>query len=163
MSTFKYNVYDNEQIDQMKYSLLQEGEYSFEVISAVADVSKSSGNPMLVIELRVFGGEAGADKVIKDYIVDVAAMAHKLRDFLFSLGLSDLYDTGEFDVNLLSNKRGKAIIAVEKGKIKPDGTKYWDRNVVKEYLLQSIHKFAKPNDEKSLKEDIKEFDDDIPF
>lgn len=172
MSIFKYNVYTQDKINAMKYNLLPENNYEFEVIKAENGVSKK-GNDMLIVQMRIFSPNSD-DVTLKDYFVNMEVMAYKIRDFLFSLGMREIYEGGEITPEMLIGKKGYCRVGIEKSK----DEKFWDRNVVKEYLESVIYgekqpdgslTFNLPPDRKTggggvmpiSKDD--EFDDDIPF
>ena len=112
--------------------LLKPGIYDFEVMRAEETTSKSSGNPMVKIKIRVFhdGGEAH----IYDYIT--SAQVEKLCAFCDAVGLSKEYDAGDVKSDDMEGRSGRVKIGIEDEKPKDDGTdaKWPAKNKVKDYV-----------------------------
>ena len=112
--------------------LLKPGIYDFEVMRAEETTSKSSGNPMVKIKIRVFhdGGEAH----IYDYIT--STQVEKLCAFCDAVGLSKEYDAGDVKSDDMEGRSGRVKIGIEDEKPKDDGTdaKWPAKNKVKDYV-----------------------------
>lgn len=110
--------------------LLPKGIYDFNVIEATEKLSKA-GNEMIVIKIMVWD-KKGKERNITDYLLE--AMEFKLRHFCEVTGLIDKYNNDELtDMDCL-NKSGKVLINIKKGKEKPDGGFYEDKNSVEDYV-----------------------------
>ena len=115
-----------------RWKLLKPGIYDFEVMRAEETTSKSSGNPMVKIKIRVFhdGGEAH----IYDYIT--STQVEKLCAFCDAVGLSKEYDAGDVKSDDMEGRSGRVKIGIEDEKPKNDGTdaKWPAKNKVKDYV-----------------------------
>lgn len=110
-------------------NLLPEGVYHFEVTNASDKVSKS-GNDMIELKLRI-ALQDGSQRVLTDYLLD--AMSFKLRHFCVCAGLLEKYNAGQLLAYDCIGKTGMVHIIVQKGKEKPDGGFYPDKNSVRDY------------------------------
>ena len=108
-------------------SLLTEGEYDFEIISAIEGLSKTSGNLMTTVKLKFYdNGESVAS--FDDYL-PAEGMDWKLRHFADSIGMLDQYETGEILPEFLPGKNGRCKI-----KIQPAKNQWKARNTVADYI-----------------------------
>lgn len=112
------------------------GIYDFRVLSAEEKVSKSSGKPMIQVDLECFDHE-GVPFRVRDYIME--SMPHKLRHFCFAVGVGSEYESGKLDASVLPDRGGKVQI-----KIEPANGQYGPKNAVKDYCKPSA---ATPLDE----------------
>lgn len=135
-------------------SLVEPGQYPFEVVEALDQVAKS-GNEMIKLKLKIWDN-AGRERVIFDYVLE--AMAFKLRHFCDATGLTQKYEAGELTASDCPGKSGKLDLALEPGKQKPEGGYYSDKNSVKDYV-KSEGVVAKPVE---LKDDF-DTSADLPF
>jgi len=108
-------------------SLLEPGEYDFEVVSAEEKVS-AKGNDMIKLRLTVFTADGG-QRTIFDYLMD--AVPHKVRHFAYATGLNDAYDSGALDANDCMGRAGRCKVRIEKDK----AGAYPDRNTIADYLV----------------------------
>jgi len=106
--------------------LWKDGIYDFEVVSAEDAVSKSSGNDMVVLELRFFDDDEKT-KTIKDYIT--STQDFKLKAAAKAMGLLSQYDTGNLSAGHFEGKAGKASI-----KTQPAQGDFTPKNVVASYI-----------------------------
>lgn len=112
--------------DEIKLAMCAEpGEYDFEVIAAEDGVSKSSGNPMTTISLKVFVGQG--TRTIKDYLME--KLQFKLKHFMYAVGLAAEYEDGAFDAHALIGRTGKLMLGVQT----QEG--YGPKNTVKDYIV----------------------------
>ena len=103
-------------------SLLEAGEYPFEVLAASEEISKA-GNEMIRVKLAVFGPN-GQQAHVYDYLME--KMAFKLRHFCETTGLIAKYEAGTLGELDCAGKTGRVKLAVE-----PANGKYDAKNVVK--------------------------------
>ena len=143
-------------------TLLEAGEYPFEVLAASEEISKA-GNEMIRIQLAVFGPDSKQAHVY-DYLME--KMAFKLRHFCETTGLLAKYEAGTLSELDCEGKAGFVKI-----KIDPANGSYSAKNSVQDYVKPAAAsapdvprkltpaEFATKHelDEKS------KFDDDIPF
>jgi hypothetical protein len=111
--------------------LLKPGIYDGEVMRAEETTSKSSGNPMIKLKVRIFhdGGEAH----LYDYIT--STQVEKLCAFCDAVGLSKEYDAGDVKSDDMEGRPFRAKIGIEDEKPKDDGEGNWPaKNKVKDYL-----------------------------
>jgi hypothetical protein len=141
---------ENELLD-----FLEIGDGQFEVVDATSKLSKSSGNPMIELKLKVWDVK-GKSGVIYDYLMlnEHNFSLRKIRHFCYSAGLGGFYEAGKLDAPDCIGRQGKCNIGIQKG-----SNGYQDKNVINDYLEASEQVLVKP----LIKADDKEFDDDIPF
>ncbi|HLX54436.1 MAG TPA: hypothetical protein VKR58_10865 [Aquella sp.] len=151
---FKYEPFTEEKAEKSRYTLMDAGQYFFEVKFVEAQVS-SKGNPMLKLTLAVWDNEGISHNII-DYLVSTPTMAWKIRHFCEAVGLIKEYENGTFNENMCAGVTGKAQIAYQAGKQKPEGGYYSDKNVVEDYLKNEDNTETKPKESKGL-------NDDLPF
>lgn len=153
---FAFDTLTDEEILAVKNEgLLPEGAYAFVVRGIKAKISQA-GNPMLEVQLGILDKD-GNERSIFDYIVASRKMMFKLKHFCDALGMSAEYAEGKFDPMKCIGKKGAALVMIQKGNMKEDGTSYPDKNAIKDYA-----KASKPaaND---VKGHHAEFNDDIKF
>lgn len=132
------------------FSITPEGVYDFEIISAF-DTTSKAGNDMIKLMINFYDKE-GNLKSIDDYLLE--AMAYKLRHAAEACGLLKKYESGELEADDFVGKTGKFKLGISKGKAKPDGGTYPDKNDVKDYIVDT--KAAKAKAAAAV-------DDEIPF
>ena len=106
--------------------ILPDGEYPFQITSAVDKVS-SKGNDMIEVWMRVFKPDGNFIQVV-DYLME--SMAYKLRHACEATGLIDRYESGQLQPDELVEKTGMLKLTTQKG---TGG--YSDKNVVKDYIV----------------------------
>ena len=106
--------------------LLSRGVYDFEVLNAWEKTAKTSGNPMIELQIRISG--AAGSRVIADYLV--STKADKLRSACAACGLLPKYEAGSVSNADFMGKQGRLKLGIEKGK-----NGYPDRNQVADYIL----------------------------
>ena len=142
--------------------LLKPGIYDGEVMRAEETTSKSSGNPMIKLKVRIFhdGGEAH----LYDYIT--STQEEKLCAFCDAVGLSKEYDAGDVNSDEMEGRAFRAKVGIEDEKPKDDGSdeKWPAKNKIKDYLPKSEkdggRKAEKPEPTPEEAEAEKE---DLPF
>lgn len=121
-------------------STMPEGIYDIECIEAKQDVSKSSGNDMLVLNFRVFRPD-GSSFLLRDYFALTQKAKWKLANLIQALGFS----TDE-DLDVLSlDYEGKTCRA----------------SIIVDGDYNKIDKYIKPGQPVSVKEATD--GDEIPF
>lgn len=119
----------------------------YEIKEAVEATSKA-GRDMIKSHIDVYN-DKGDVKGIITYFGD-------WNDYHFSRINRERYEAGQVDPEDLLGRTGKCVLGIEKGGLKDDGTKYPDKNNIREFLkLDSEVKKAKPVDD--------ELNDSIPF
>src|SRR5260221_9645948 len=98
---FDHAILSDEEIESLRKRLLA-GEYPFEVIKAEKKLSKSSGNPMIELTLKIWDQEGNEFKQF-DWITNSPKMAWKTKHFWESVGLPEKYNTK----NLVSDYENK--------------------------------------------------------
>jgi len=137
------------------FLLLEEGIYQFKIVKAEDKVSKN-GNDMIEVKLIVFDKE-GKIHFITDYLLE--KIAYKLKHFTDCVGLGEKYKTGEFSAFDCEGREGYLKLNVQKGKEKPEGGYYPDKNSVEDYIVKEKKEYVDLN--KLASKD--EFNDDLPF
>lgn len=106
--------------------LLPPGEYDFEVVKAEDKVSKTSGNEMIELQLRIFH-EDGSPRMVRDYLV--SSMELKLNRFCRAVGLSEAYQDGNLTAYACEGVSGRCKLTIQANE------QYGDQNSVKDYLV----------------------------
>jgi hypothetical protein len=109
--------------------LLLPGDYEAEVIKSDEAVSKSSGNDMIKICLKLYGRN-GDTVLLNDYLLE--SFPKKLKHFCDSAGLMDVYESGE-----LSAEHCKGVTVIARIKVKND-PQYGEQNAVEDYVTPSV-------------------------
>jgi hypothetical protein len=126
--------------------VLKPGPAEFMVTEAKEDTSKSSGNPMIKLTVKVWDDD-GREGTVFDYLLE--SVQWKLAAFFESIGRPELYESGELDPVVLVGLTGRCKLQTQK-----DSTgKYADQTKIVDYL--------KP-DSKKPKSNLLE-DEDDPF
>jgi len=132
--------------------LLDTGIYKYHILNAEDTVSKA-GNQMIKLTIEVFDKNNQA-RILYDYLIE--SFSSKLINFCEFNNLMVKYNEGEIKDIDCKGKSGKLEIGIEKGRTKPDGSEYPNRNIIKKYL--------KEEDIKNKSETDKSFpDEDLPF
>jgi len=118
--------------------LKPEGEYPFDVATAVDTQSKSSGKDMLAIVLNCYDAE-GNVFTVNDYLVPGTAYGDKkVFEFAATIGLSAKYASGEFTAEDCLGKGGTVKIKIGKAqpkdKANPSGDCWAPKNEVSWYV-----------------------------
>lgn len=152
---------DERKKEMNRKGLLKSGIYDGEVMRAEETTSKSSGNQMIKLKVRIFhdGGEAH----LYDYIT--STQEEKLCAFCDAVGLSKEYDAGDVNSDEMEGRAFRAKIGIEDEKPKEDGDGNWPaKNKIKDYLPKSEkdggRKVKKSEPTPAEKEAEKE---DLPF
>ncbi len=138
--------------------LLEVGDGDFEVMEAVEKHSKSNGNPMIELKLKVWDAK-GQEGIIFDYLMLTGSnfSLRKIRHFCYSCGLETHYEQGSLSASNCAGKAGKLKIDFQKG-----NNGYADKNVVKDYITGHASE-AKKSDPRLTSAQDEAFEDDIPF
>lgn len=126
-------------------NLIEPGEYDFEVVAAFDKVSKTSGNDMIELKIKVF---ADREKVISDYLLE--KMAYKLRHFAEATGLLEVYNSGDLIADDCVGKSGRLELGIQRDKTGA----HPDKNTVKDYVTDGV---------RSERSESVAKDDNIPF
>jgi hypothetical protein len=120
----------------------------YEILHA-DDTTSKSGKDMIKADVRIFNAE-GKTKDLTDYIGE-------WNDYKLKRINPERYEAGLVEAFDLIGKTGKCKIGIQIGGLKDDGTRYADKNDIKEYLkpVEAVQKSIKAVDE--------ELSDSIPF
>lgn len=135
-------------------ALLPDGIYPFIVKDFEQKMSKS-GNEMLQIRIGILDTDS-SERNITDYLVATDQMMYKLKHFCDTIGFEKEYEKGLFEPAKCVGRSGKAIIGIQKGSAKQDGSGFYpDKNCIKDYVK---------GDEKKVDSKIDpDLNDDINF
>lgn len=139
--------------------LLQEGEGDYEVLNAEEQISKTSGNPMIKLTLKVWD-KAGEHQNIFDYLIlnPNKYSLRKIRHFCYSNGMQDFYESGKLSSADCIGKTGKCTIKTDYDA----AGKYAPKSVIADYTINNNSATESAAPKKSGTE-APAFDDDIPF
>jgi hypothetical protein len=113
--------------DIERQHLLPDGDYDFEVVGAIEKPSKSSGNEMIQLKLKVFTN--AIDVTIFDYLLE--SMAFKLRHFAEATGLLVSYNKGILTAFDCQGRTGYLRLTTQEGQ-----NGYKAKNVVDDYIVK---------------------------
>ncbi|HEY4831965.1 MAG TPA: hypothetical protein VIH61_05325 [Waddliaceae bacterium] len=148
-----YTPKSDEQLD--KEGLMQPQTCDFEIKEATQGPSKSSGNLMITLALKVFDAE-GNSQTVWDYIVFGTNFGErKFKYAAKACGLLNEYNAGTLVYTDFEGKNGKCEIAIQEAQ-----NGYGAKNIIKEYIDkegigEAPVKKEKPEDDP--------FGDSIPF
>lgn len=151
-----------------KLSLRPDGLYAFEVADAQPATSKKTQTPMIALTLRFYDSD-GAAFTVKDWLVhsDNRWAEKKVYDFALSTGLQAKYAAGTMTAEDCLGRGGFAMVTVQKGKAKDDGSgNFPDRNAVKYYTTQKPKSVEpEPSTSPAAKSaaQSESLDEDVPF
>lgn len=155
---FSYEPFSEAQIEKDReeaLGLIEPGIYEFETIAADFQLSKSSGNPMIVLQNKVYDSN-GQAFMIRDYLLSTKAMRFKIRHYCYSVGLGAEFEAGKFNENLCKGMSGKCRIITRPAR-EVDGKRYNPQNAIDDYVLGDIPvSVAKPKNDDF-------HDDNLPF
>lgn len=129
-----------------KLSIRQEGVYGFEVADAKDGTSREKSNPMIALTLSFFD-EEGSRFTVKDWLVHSESRwaEKKFFDFAETAQLHKKYADGSMRAEDCLGRSGFAMLVIEKGKPKSDGSgNFPDRNAVKYYTTKGPEKRSEP-------------------
>jgi hypothetical protein len=137
--------------------LLETGEGNYDVLEATEKYSKSNGNPMIELKLRVWDSK-GQEGTLFDYLMLTGSnfSLRKIRHFCYSCDIGHLYEKGSLAALDCVGRQGKLKIDFQKG---TNG--YQDKNTVKDYITETSNEQKKVNPAFASQDE--KFDDDIPF
>lgn len=125
--TFQFQPLSDDEINaQMKR--LTPGPGQFQIMACKQGISKSSNNPMLTLELKVWDA-SGIEANILDFITATPGMQYKLKHLLQSIGLAEYYLTGSLDPDVLVGQFGECVIRIEKTE------QYGEQPRIKDYVV----------------------------
>lgn len=163
MEDYSYDVMTEEQAQKERFSLLDEGEYEATIEMFEGKIS-STNNRMIVWTLNVYD-KAGISHQMTDYQPLTPKMAWKLINHCKSGGMSEEYKNKTWRPQLSVGKTFRVKVGIDEGglipkdklKGKPEGSRYPNKNVIKDYVEQDS-KTAQ-----SAQSAQAGFDDEIPF
>lgn len=142
--------YEAEQAERLeKYKPWPAGSIvDYEILHA-DDTKSKAGNDMIKVDVRIFNAE-GKTKDLTDYIGE-------WNDYKLKRINPERYEAGLVEAFDLIGKTGKCKLGIQIGGLKDDGTRYADKNEIKEYLKhdEPVQKRIKALDD--------ELSDSIPF
>lgn len=152
--SFSFSPKSDSEIEAIQNrALLPDGMYPFVVKEYEQKISKS-GNEMLQVRLAIMDKD-GSQRNLTDYLVATDQMMFKLKHFCETIGFEKEYEKGNFEPSKCIGRSGKALIGIQKGSAKQDGTgSYPDKNSIKDYV-KSEEKKSKVAIDPDLNDDIK--------
>jgi hypothetical protein len=114
-------------------NLIDPGVYEFIVHEAKEKVSKTSGNPMIEVVLKVTD-IYGKVHTLYDYLMDTEYSDYKIRHLSECSGCLDKYENGEVFASDFLGKKGKVKVTIRKDK---KGERE-DKNSVQDYIANKL-------------------------
>lgn len=110
--------------------VLPPGEYDFEIVSGKDTVSKTSGNEMIALSVRVFPHDASSPRLINDYLVPGSSLGElKINRFCHAVGLEDVYFAGDLTGVACEGAAGRLKLTIQSSE------RYGDQNSVRDYIV----------------------------
>lgn len=145
--------------DLKREQLCTPGVYPFTVLTAADKQStkrREDGSPKEMIALKLdVHSDDGFDYHVYDYI-SADFMAHKLRHFAVSVGLTNKYESGNMGASDCDGREGWCEIVVQ------DDKQYGPKNSVKDYW-QNKHSKEAPAPAGKASTVLVAEEDDVPF
>jgi hypothetical protein len=159
--SFNYEPLTEEEANKSRYTLVEEGDYNFEVLNVEDMLSKKTLKPMIKLTMQSWNTQ-GEEFTIIDYLVADPKMQWKIRNFCKSTGLINEYEQKNFNSSVCLRKTGTFHLKYQQGGAKPEGGYYPDKNNVSDYILKDgvSTSYNKSVQKTSNPENI---DDDVPF
>ena len=160
---FDYEVLTEQEAMQQRFNLLEKGEYEGE-IKQVEFRTSSIGNPMFEVTINVYDNN-GCQHTIKDFLLFTKNMIWKTIHCAEATGTEKEYQEKKFSPELLIGKYVRVLVGTKQGteiphdKLngKPVGSRYYDKNVIEDYLKKGANVTTNtPNIVDTL-------NDDLPF
>jgi len=169
--SFEYEVLTEEEAMKARdFTLLEDGEYDFEVIENSFVYSKAGNNPMIKLKLHIH--HDGKDFGVFDNLIGIKSMGWKTKHFCEATGLKDAYENNTFNESLCANKEGRCLIGNVPASPKNDGSgaMYKAKNEVVDYipiktnsLSAKVNPFAAPTPKPVTVEVDPFIDSELPF
>lgn len=134
---------------------LKEGVADFEIVNATDDISKSSGNPMIKLVVKVWDVE-GKQGNLFDYLVP--HVPFKIKQVCDAIGRPEWY-AANFDLrpDMLIGKSGSCVLGKERKSKDPKYANREPRIIISSYTSADEPKKEAPTADNNFE------DDDIPF
>lgn len=151
--SYSFMPMTDEEIDAL--SLVEEGEYDFNVLKSTRKTSKA-GNPMAELHIQYWDKE-GKQHTLFDYLVfsQIGLNIKRIKNFCDAVGLTEQYKQGQIPEEL-QGLSGKCQIGIKDAQPKEGGGFYPKKNIVLDYI-----KITKSQHQVSIKESF--IDDKVPF
>lgn len=146
----RFNPKSEKEIQEDRFPVLKPGKYHFEVADAKDDVSKKSGNPMIVLKLKIMDNGFNVLTYVTDYLME--SMAYKLRHAAYGCGLGTHYDSGELHPDMFMGRTGTLDLSIQKDK----AGQYPDKNSVHDYIKDEQEQTAAAGASKDQWDDVPE-------
>lgn len=138
-----YKALNEDEVMKARFDLLQDGEYEA-VVKSVTHKLSSTGNVMADMTLSVFDKEGNSHEV-RDFLVFTPKMLWKIKHFCDSSGQTKIYEEEKFEPIMASQQYVKVKVSTQTGNEipfdklngKPEGSRYPDRNVIDDYVLNT--------------------------
>lgn len=154
----RFNPLTKEQAAAQASNLWEDGIYDYEITEAEETISKSSGNEMFHLTVKVFQ-PTGQWKLIDNYLVLSEKAAWKIREFCQSCGLMDAYETGSLMEGEIVGRTGLCEVATDKGK-----GDFPPKNVIRQWMMKEKPASAAARlVDRRTKHPAGDIDDEIPF
>jgi hypothetical protein len=178
--TFTYNPLSQEDAEKARqnakeiknnYLLLEDGICDVEVLKRKFKMSNMGknrdpnkpSNPTIELFVKLTDAN-GNQNVANDWLIGIPSMEWKTRHFCEATDSIDAYNENRFNETTPINPKCKAYVKIQRGKEKPQGGFYPDKNVIDDYIPRDAaavyeHVHGKENLQTHPSSD--DFDDDI--
>ena len=147
--------FDPKEAKDKTFICLPAGEYEAEIVNAEHKVSKSSGLPMIELQMNCHAPNVAAPVRVFDYIVNPRSL-YKLKSICRCCGMD--FDDGKIDEQLLVGKR-----MTVKLKVRPATDIYSEKNEVFAYLEGISDKTPTQAPNSGTLKTATVIDDNVPF
>lgn len=125
-------TFDPSQEEESEFTPWPEGDYDFTVAEATDKTSKTSGNQMIEVKLKLMRPD-GASRNVLDWLLFTPKMMWKNRHAHEAVGAAAVWRSGYTDASKLLGRSGRLALQIKDDKDK-DGRPI-KRNQVKDYLV----------------------------
>lgn len=146
-------------VEELGAYLLTPGEATFLVEDAVDDESKKDKTEQ--IKMNVLLTDAHG-KSTKQYVYLSPKYIVFIKDFCEAAGISEVFEEGSLIAAQCVGKSGRCVIAVEKGKQKPNSFEFYsDKMAIKKFISRNAKVSA--SNVPAAHTEAPFLDDDVPF
>jgi hypothetical protein len=139
-----YEPLTEQQALEARYQLLPKGRYQGHIFMAEDKISRTSGNPMTEVVIHV-KDKNGQKMEIKDFLTYVPGMQWKIRHCAQATQTLDHYENKRFCGEVIKGKDVIVEVDIQEGNLipdeklngKPEGSKYPNKNIIVDYVVEN--------------------------
>jgi len=146
--------------EEFKKLCVPAGDYQYKFISVTETQIKFGSKVADVFKCVVRIYDINDEKHVGDVEINLYPDSLNFKKFCCYNGLTENYDLGQVDSYMMLNRSGKFNLQIKEGNLKEDGTRYPDKNYIRNFIETNPDEYAIDS---KFKDDEVDKDDDIPF